>query len=104
MILDCIPKTIEIPRYEIQLPTLAQNIQDMQDHAPICKSMGLWPLERALLWWIKMCWKPKGDVELKLVTKGFFTTIFNKIEDRQRILHNGPYFFNSIGLYIHLWK
>jgi hypothetical protein len=64
-------------------PILGQNIQYMQDHALICKFMGLWPSEKVLLWWIKTRWKPKGDVSLKLGSKGFFTTIFNQVEDEK---------------------
>jgi hypothetical protein len=61
-------------------------------------------LERALLWCIKICWKPKGDVSLKLGSKGFFTTIFNQVEDREWIFQGSPYFFNSTGMYMCLWK
>jgi hypothetical protein len=77
----CIPQSEEIPQYEIISPLLGQDIQYMQDHTLICKFMGLWPSEKALLWWIKTRWKPKGDVSLKLGSKGFFTTIFNLVED-----------------------
>jgi hypothetical protein len=69
-------------QYEIQLPVMVQHIQYMQDHALICKFMGLCSSKKALLWWIKTRWNPKGNVDLKLGSKGFFTTIFNltKIE------------------------
>jgi hypothetical protein len=76
----------------------------MQYHALICKFMGLWPSEKSLMWWIKTRWKPKGEVTLKLGSKGFFTTIFNLEEDRERVFQGGPYFFNSVGLYMRIWK
>jgi hypothetical protein len=75
----------------------------MKDHTLICKFMGLCPSEKALTWWIKTRWKPKGDVDLKPRSKGFFTTVFNNVKDCKRVLKNNPYFFNSAGLYLILW-
>jgi len=76
----------------------------MQDHALIGKFLGLWPTEKALQGWIAPKWKPKGQVTLQLGPKGFFTTIFHCVEDKSRIFEGGPYFFNSLGLYLHDWK
>jgi hypothetical protein len=47
----------------------------MRDHAIISKFMGVWPMEKSLEWWIQTKWKPKVEVDLKLGSKGFFTTI-----------------------------
>jgi len=54
--------------------------------------------------WITSKWKPKGQVTLQLGPKGFFTAIFNCLEDKSRIFEGGPYFFNSSGLYLREWK
>jgi hypothetical protein len=81
----CILQMDEIPHFEIKSTQINQTIQYMQDHALICKFMGLWPSEKALVWWIKTHWKPKGDLELKLGSKGLFIVIFNQTEDRKRI-------------------
>lgn len=67
------------------------------------KFLGLWPTQKALQGWIASKWKPKGQVTLQLGPKGFFTTIFNCLEDRTCIFEGGPYFFNSGGLYLHDW-
>lgn len=75
----------------------------MQDHALIRKFIGTWPTEKALHNWIAAKWKPKGDVSLQLGPKGFFTVIFYCLEDKYRILVEGPYFFNSAGLYLRDW-
>ena len=40
---------------------------------------------------------------MHLGAKGFFTVVFNCLEDRNRILDQGPYFFNSAGLYLKGW-
>ena len=75
----------------------------MRDHALIRKFIGFWPTEKALYGWIATKWKPKGDVTLQLGPKGFFTAILFFLEDRYRILGEGPYFFNLAGLYLREW-
>jgi len=72
----------------------------MKDHALIGKFMGFWPTEKALQAWIAAKWKPKGHINLKLEPKGFFTTIFNCIQDRNMVLDNNPYFINATELYL----
>ena len=72
-------------------------------HAVICKFMGFWPSEKALCQWIKQVWKPKGDVQLHLGTKGLFTVVFANLEDKDRIFEGGPYFYASAGLYMKPW-
>jgi len=57
----------------------------MKDHALIGNFMGIWPLEKALMVWVKSRWKVKGDMEIKLGLKGFFTVIFTCSEDRNHI-------------------
>ena len=44
--------------------------------------MGLWPTEKDLQTWIKCHWKPKGIIDLRLGSKGFFTVVFANIEDK----------------------
>ena len=75
----------------------------MRDHALIEKFLGLCPSENDLTHWIKAWWNPKGDYELQLSSKGFFTVIFYKLEDKDTIFEGGPYFYNSTGLYLRLW-
>jgi hypothetical protein len=66
--------------------------------------MGLWPTERTLCNWIKYQWKPSGEVELHLGSKGFFTTVFMNLEDRDKVFDGGAYFHASAGLYMWPWK
>jgi hypothetical protein len=61
----------------------------MNTHALIYKFMGLWPRERTLCNWIKYHWKPSGEVELHLGLKGFFTTVFMNLEDRDKVFEGG---------------
>jgi hypothetical protein len=75
----------------------------MRDHALIGKFLGLWPSEKDLAHWIKAWWNPKGDYELQLSSKGFFIVIFYNLEDKDHIFEGGPYFYNSVGLYLCFW-
>jgi len=75
----------------------------MRDHALIGKFIGLWPMEKALHGCIVAKWKPKGHITLQLGPKGFFIAIFNCLEDQNRVLDGGPYFFNAVGLYLRGW-
>eukprot|EP00253_Pinus_taeda_P017744 PITA_17744 len=75
----------------------------MRDHALIGKFVGFWPTEKALRNWINIKWRPKGQITLLLGPKGFFTAIFNCLEDRNRVFDGGPYFFNSAGLFLREW-
>jgi hypothetical protein len=75
----------------------------MKDHALIGKFMGLWPSEKALMLWVQTRWKFKGNMDVKLGSKGFFMVIFSCSADRSRIFDEGPYFFNSVGLHMRYW-
>ena len=72
----------------------------MKTHALICKFMGLWSKKRTLRNCIKYQWKPSGEVELHLGSKGFFTVVFMNLEDRDKVFEGGPYFHAPVGLYM----
>jgi hypothetical protein len=99
----CIPQTEKMPRYLISTSRVGEHTQFMKEHALIGKFLGLWPAERDLHKWIKHWWNPKGDYELQLGSKGFFTIILYNLEDKDRIFEGGPYFFNSAGLFLRFW-
>ena len=75
----------------------------MVTYAVISKFKGLWPTEKALQAWIKNHWKPKGDIDLHLGSKGFFTVVFNNIEDKDWVFEGGPCFYAATGLYMRPW-
>jgi hypothetical protein len=99
----CIPQLEKSPRYLISSTRVGEHTQFMKEHALIGKFLGLWPTERDLNKWIKHWWNPKGDYEVQLSSKGFFTIILYNLEDKDRIFENGPYFFNSAGLFLRFW-
>jgi len=96
----CKPIAAERPKIELPSQKINERIQYMTDHALIGKFIGFWPTEKALYGWIAAKWKPKGHITLQLGPKGFFTVIFLWLEDKFRIMDEGPYFFNSAGLYL----
>ena len=100
----CHPKAAKIPEIITQEPDIEVYRDYMKEHAVICKFMGIWPSERALKGWIQAKWNPKGTIELQLGSKEFFTVVFALLEDKDRIFEGGPYFFNSVGLYMTFWK
>ena len=76
----------------------------MKERALIGKFVWIWPIEKTLVWWINTSWKPQGHYNLQLGAKVFFTIIFFTEEDRMQIFENGPYFYNSAGLFLKPWK
>ena len=72
----CLSKTVENLRYKVTSPLVGDYTQYMTYHALIGKFMGIWPIEKALLVWIKSKWKVKGDISLNLRSKGLFKTMF----------------------------
>jgi hypothetical protein len=99
----CIPQMDKPPHYHIKSTRVGEHTQFMMDHALIDKFLGLWPTERDLTRWIKDWWNPKGDYEVQLSSKGFFTIILYNLEDKDKIFDNGPYFYNSAGLFLRFW-
>jgi len=101
---QCLPKSSEISEMTIKLEGLASHIQYMKDHALITKFVGIWPPEKALVWWVNNTWKAKGGYDLRLGVKCFFTIIFYNMEDKNRVFEGGPYFYNSTCLYLTFWQ
>jgi hypothetical protein len=100
----CILQASTAPKYNIISPRIEEQKQYMRDFALIGKLLGLWPSEKDLIKWIQHWWKPKGHYDLQLGSKGFFTIILHNLEDRNRIFEGRPYFYNSVGLFLHFWK
>jgi hypothetical protein len=99
----CIPQSEKPPRYLISSTRVGEHTQFMREHTLIDKFLGLWPSERDLTRWIKDWWNPKGDYEVQLSSKGFFTIILYNLEDKDKIFDNGSYFYNSAGLFLRFW-
>lgn len=97
------PVAAERPKIELPSNWINAPIQYMKDHTLIGKFIGFWSTKKALHGWIATKWKPKGHTTLQLGPKGFFTVVFNCLEDRNKFLDGGPYFFNAARLYLRDW-
>jgi hypothetical protein len=97
-------KNTMIPKVVLEDPQTQEYRDQMKVHALIYKFMGLWPIEKTLRSWINYHWKPSGEVDLHLGSKGFFTVVFINLEDRDKVFEGGPYFHASVGLYMRPWK
>ena len=98
------PKSKIVPILQNKSERVREDIQYMKERVLIGKLVGIWPTEKTLVWWINSTWKPQGHFDLQLGAKGFFTIIFFNEEDRTKIFENGPYFYNSAGLFLRPWK
>ena len=78
----CFPKSKMIPKIQIKSDRIKEDITNMKEHALIGKFVGIWPMEKTLVWWINTTWKPQGHYDLTLRSKGFFMVIFFNKEDR----------------------
>jgi len=92
------------PHVVIPNHILEQSWQYKKYHAIISKFMGIWPKEFDILWWIQLKWNPKAPINIFLGAKGFFTVIFDSLEDWKKFLDNKPYLMSSVGLFMRHWK
>lgn len=99
----CKPKSSIIPRVILSDPAIQAHRDHMREHAIICKLMGVWPTERALHIWIRSHWKPKGEIQVHLGSKGFFTVVFTSLEDKDRVFEGGSHFYAAVRLYMLPW-
>jgi len=99
----CKPKAAVTQIVILNVLGLQAHMDHMQTYAIICKFMGVWPTEKDLQTWIKYHWKPKGNIDVYLGSKGFFTVVFGNIEDNDRVFEGGPYFYTADGLYMRPW-
>ena len=57
-------------------------------------------MEKFLVCLINNTSKPKYHYDLHMGSKVFSTVVFNILEDKDCVFGSGPYFFNSVGLYL----
>lgn len=100
----CLPKEVKDLKYEVKLDKIKRYIQHIKHHTLICNFIGIWPMEIESVQQIQQKWQLKGQNDVKLGEKGFFTIIFENIEDKTRVFENGPYLFNCVGLFMKFWK
>jgi hypothetical protein len=72
----CIPQAPLASKYVINMPKIEEHKKYMRDYVLVGKFLGLWPYEHELIKWIHQWCNPKGNYNLQLGSKGFFTIIF----------------------------
>lgn len=55
--------------------------------------------------WVERNWNAttQGKIAIRFYVRGYYTFLFETKEDRDLIFRNGPYFMDSIGLYLNRW-
>lgn len=96
-----VDKLEEVSSIEINDPSLDLNHQVFAETGIICRFNGLWPRTADLYQWIHSNWTKNCKVHL--CSKGFFIILFGKNEDYHRVLTEGPWFWNSAGLFLTPW-
>lgn len=96
----CKPKSTIIHWVVLSDPALQVHRDHMAEYTVIYKFMGIWPTGKALQAWIKNQWKPEGEINLHLGSKGFFMVVFKILEDKDRVFEGGSYFYAAAGLYM----
>jgi len=91
----------EIPSLEVKNPEVKELFSTLQTHALICRFNGYWPRSYDLHKWIYTNWTI--DCQILLCSKGFFIVQFEKQEDCQKVITQGPWFWGRAGLFITPW-
>jgi hypothetical protein len=98
----CIPKSEKRPRIELPPARINARIEYMRTYVLIGKFIGIWPTKRALLNWMQKNGNPKPILTSNWAQKDSSPSS-SWLDDRDKILEGGPYFFNSTGLYLRNW-
>lgn len=69
-----------------------------------CKFIVFSSSEKGLEMWIQQTCQVKGEIDPRLGPKGFFKVIFANLEDKDKIVEGGLYFYNSADHYIIHWE
>lgn len=99
-----VKKPEEIP--EISLPPALPRRAaiSLAERGLVGQFTGLW-LSKLLQKWVERNWNAttQGKIAIRFCGRGYYTFLFESKEDRDLILKNGPYFMDSIGLYLNRW-
>jgi len=96
-----VEKLDEIPSLEVKNPEVKKLFSTLQTHALICRFNGYWPRSYDLHNWIYTNWTI--DCQILLCSKGFFVVQFEKQEECQKVITQGPWFWGRAGLFITPW-
>lgn len=85
------------PKLNINMPKSDEQCASLESLAIICRFNCFWPKPVELFHWILANWSLECDIHL--CSKGFFVVKFPSPEARDKILHEGPWFWGSTSLF-----
>jgi len=91
----------QTPILTIDLPEVNNSHADFSSLAVICRFNGFWPKTDALRQWIFSTWSTNCDIHL--CSKGFFIVKFDTVNEKEYVLHEGPWFWGNARLFITPW-
>jgi len=96
-----VEKLESTPVLEIKNDQVKGLFKTLQAKAVICRFNGFWPKSHDLHCWIFQNWTT--NCQILLCTKGFFIVQFESLEEYQKVLLQGPWFWGRAGLFITPW-
>jgi len=96
-----VEKLESTPVLEIKNEQVKGLFNTLQDKAVICRFNGFWPRSHDLHAWIYQNWTT--NCQLLLCSKGFFVVQFESMDDYQKVIMQGPWFWGRAGLFITPW-
>jgi len=100
-----VKKLNEIPEVSLPPALPRRAAVALSERGLVGQFTGLWPSPRTVLRWVERNWNQmvQGKIAIRFCGRGFFTFLFESVEDRNLIFRNGPYFMDSRGLYLNRW-
>lgn len=100
-----IKKLDEIPEVSLPPSLLRKAAISLAERSLVGQFTGLWPSLRSVQRWVECNWNSivQGKIAIKFCGRGFYTFLFESMEDTNLIFRNDPYFMDSRGLYLNRW-
>jgi len=96
-----VEKLESTPVLEIKNEQVKGLFRSLQAKAVICRFNGFWPKSHDLHAWIYQNWT--SNCQILLCSKGFFIVQFDSLDEYQKVLLQGPWFWGRAGLFITPW-
>jgi len=101
-----IKKLDEIPEVPLPPALPRRAAVALAERGLVGQFTGLWPSPHTVQRWVERNWNSmvQGKIAIRFCGRGFFTFLFESVEDRNLIFRNGPYFMDTRGLYLNRWS
>jgi len=101
-----VKKLDNIPSIDLPPKETCRSALNLVERGLIGKFTGLWPYPKAIDAWVQRNLSPLVQEASRshLVGRGFFIFVFEKLEYKNLIFRNRPYFMGPQGLYLKKWS